>query len=170
MRTWLLSGCVAVGLCLPVSSPAQGSKPFLQAELLKTIKAKKAKAGDPVKARAVNAVILPGGITISEGTILLGELRAADANSLVISFDQAEVKGKTTPLKLSIRAAMMPSGPRTHSNAGSSAIAVSTPDDKPLSGRPRTLPEKTQTAAKIPPPAPLGSQNQGVMLRRRQAP
>jgi len=43
MRTWLLSGCGAVGLCLPVSSPAQRSKPFLQAELLRQSRRKKPK-------------------------------------------------------------------------------------------------------------------------------
>jgi hypothetical protein len=86
-------------------------KQFIQAELVKTIKAKNAKEGDPVKARAVNAVTLPGGVAISEGTILLGEVRAVDPNSLSISFTQVEQKGQKTPLSLSIRAAMMPNGP-----------------------------------------------------------
>jgi hypothetical protein len=83
-------------------------KDFIQAELVKTIKAKTAKAGDLVKARAVAAVLLPGGITIMDGTMLYGEVHAADANSLSISFEQVEQKGKKTPLSLSIRAAMVP--------------------------------------------------------------
>ena len=100
--------------CLPWSSLAQNSAQSVQAELLKTIKAKNAKAGDPVKARAVAAVTLPGGVAVPEGAILAGEVRAADPNSLSISFDQAELKGKQTPLRLSIRAAMMPSGPQNN--------------------------------------------------------
>lgn len=136
MRTWLVSGCVAVGLSLPVSSPAQGSKPFIQAELLKNIKAKKAKAGDPVKARAVNSAILPGGIRISEGTVLLGEIRAADANALSISFDQAELDGKKTPVKFSIRAAMMPGAPGMRKNAGNSPPEVSSRRGRSLPGGP----------------------------------
>ena len=53
MKTWLMVIVAAAGL--PLSSLAQ-HKQFIQAELLKTVKAKNAKPGDPVKARAVNAV------------------------------------------------------------------------------------------------------------------
>jgi len=134
MRNWLLIGGVAAGLCLPISCPAQGHKQFIQAELLKTIKGSKAKVGDPVKARAVNSAILPGGVTISEGTVLLGEVRAADSNSLAISFDQAEINGKKTPVKLSIRAAMMPGGPRMHDDGGSPPPEVTTRRGRDLPG------------------------------------
>ncbi|HUE20310.1 MAG TPA: hypothetical protein VMQ86_01425 [Bryobacteraceae bacterium] len=108
---WLIVIVAAAGL--PLSSLAQ-HKQFIQAELLKTVKAKSAKPGDPVRARAVNAVSLPGGVAISEGATLLGEVRAADLNSLSISFEQLEVSGKKTPLALSIRAAMMPGGPQNN--------------------------------------------------------
>jgi len=107
MRYWLAVGIVAI-LCAAQFASAQGSKRLIQAELLKTIKAKKAKVGDVVKARAVQSVVLPGGITIPEGSTVVGEVRAVDENSLAMSFDQVEIKGKTTPVKLSIRAAMMP--------------------------------------------------------------
>jgi hypothetical protein len=107
MKVWVIA-IVAAG-CLPVSLFAQ-HKQFIQAELLKTLKAKSAKVGDPVKARAVNAVSLPGGVQISAGAILLGEVRSADPNALGISFDQVEISGKRTPLALSIRGAMMPGG------------------------------------------------------------
>ena len=50
----------------------------------------------------------PGGVTIKEGTVLLGQVRAADVKSLSISFEQ--------PLSLSIRAAMLPSGPQNNVN------------------------------------------------------
>ena len=111
MKRWLT--VIVAAACLPLPSLAQ-HKQFIQAELLKTIKAKSAKAGDPVKARAVAAVLLPGGLAIPEGATLLGEVRSADPNSLSISFEQVELKGKKTPLSLSIRAAMMPSGPQNN--------------------------------------------------------
>lgn len=111
MKVWLIA--LVTASCLPLTLVAQ-HKQFLQAELLKSIKAKNAKAGDPVRARAVNAVTLPGGVKISEGTVLVGEVRAADPNSLSISFEQMEVKGAKTPLALSIRAAMMPGGPQNN--------------------------------------------------------
>jgi hypothetical protein len=119
MRIWLIITGVVLGL--PILLAAQGHKQFIQAELLKTIKASKARAGDPVKARVANSAILPGRITISEGTMLLGEVRAAEANSVAISFDEAEIEGKKTPVKLSIRAAMMPGGQAMHTSDGGSA-------------------------------------------------
>jgi len=85
------------------------SKSFLQAEVTKTIKAKTAKPGDPVKVRAVSAVTL-GGVAISAGDVLVGQVHEADPNSVSISFDHVEVSGKKTGLTLSIRAAMMPTG------------------------------------------------------------
>ncbi len=104
--------------------------------MLKTIKAKKAKVGDVVKARAVQAIVLPGGITIPEGSTLLGEVRAVDEKSLAISFDQAEIKGKTTPAKLSIRGAMMPGEAPMRSGDGSAPVAASTPGESADGGRP----------------------------------
>jgi len=136
MKVWLTI-LVAAG-CLPLSSSAQNSKQFLQAELLKTIKAKTAKAGDPVRARAV--------IAIPEGTILEGEVRAADTNSLSISFDQAELSGKKTPLSLSIRAALMPGGPQK-SFGGNASVDAGAPNVHPMNGGPATpVPVTTQTA------------------------
>jgi len=111
MKVWFIA--ILAAACLPLSSLAQ-HKQFIQAELLKTIKAKTAKPGDAVKARTANAVTLPGGVSVPEGTILLGEVRAADTNSVSISFEQAELGGKKTPLSLSIRAAMLPGGPQNN--------------------------------------------------------
>ena len=146
MKIWLIAIVAAGGL--PLSSLAQHSKQFVQAELLKTIKAKSAKAGDPVKARAVTAVLLPGGVAIPEGTILLGEVRAADPNSLSISFERVELSGKKTPLSLSIRAAMMPGGPQKSSgDAGNSPLDAATPNAHPIKGETAQLSDKTQNAA-----------------------
>ncbi len=85
---------------------------FLQAELQTAVKAKKAKVGDPVKARIASAMPLPDGTLLSSGTTLLGEVRAVQPNSISISFDQIEAEGKKRPLALSVRAAMLPGGPK----------------------------------------------------------
>jgi len=108
---------------VPCLSLAQQSR-FVQAELLKTIKAKNAKPGDPVKARAVTSANLPGGVSIAEGAVLLGQVRSADPRSLAISFDEAEMDGKKTPLSLSIRAAMMPGGSETHSGVAAQTGSI----------------------------------------------
>jgi hypothetical protein len=143
MKVWLTI-LVAAG-CSALSAVAQ-QKQFVQAELLKTIKAKSAKVGDPVRARAVSAVLLPGGIAIPEGTILEGEVRAADTNSLSISFDQAELSGKKTPLSLSIRAALMPGGPQK-SLGGNASVDSAAPNVHPMNGGSATpVPVTTQQA------------------------
>jgi hypothetical protein len=148
MKRWL--SVTLMTACVPLLLSAQ-QKQFVQAELLKTIKAKTAKPGDPVKARAVNAVILPGGRTISEGAALTGQVVEASANSLTISFDQ--------PVKLSIRAAMMPGGAQKSSaDAGNSSLSVPTPDAHAMKG-PAQLSDQTKNAAQNSPSnSPEGSQ------------
>src|SRR5579862_5574581 len=106
MRLTICALLAIAGLPLLVS--AQHSKQFVQAELLKTIKAKNAKEGDPVKARTVSAVTLPGVVSVPANTVLLGAVRAASPTSVTISFDRAELGGKPTTLVLSIRAVLMP--------------------------------------------------------------
>lgn len=146
MKIWLIA--IGAAGCLATPSFAQPSGRFVQAELLKTIKAKTAKAGDPVKARAVTGVSLPGGVAVPEGAILFGEVRSADPNSVSISFEQVEISGKKTPLSLSIRAAMMPGGPQKSSgDGGSSSLDVATPNAHPIKGGTAPLPEKTQNAS-----------------------
>jgi hypothetical protein len=81
---------------------------FIQAELLTGIKTKKAKVGDPVKAHTISDVTLANGVTVPAGSTLLGELRSVEPSAVSISFDAYQNGAKTTPLKLSIRAAMMP--------------------------------------------------------------
>jgi hypothetical protein len=135
MRSRLLGG-VLTALCGMQMASAQGSKQFIQAELLKTIKAKKAKVGDVVKARPVQAVTLPNGFTIPADATLLGEVRAVDEKSLAISFDQAEIKGKTTPVKLSIRSAMMPGqeGAERRPGDATTSLDAAAPGDRPMRG------------------------------------
>lgn len=105
MKFWF---CTLIGIVCAMSLSAQSSKQFIQAGLVKNIKAKSAKPGDPVQARTVNSVLLPGGVNIPAGTTLIGQVRSATPSSLTISFDQAELDGKSKELALSIRAAMLP--------------------------------------------------------------
>jgi hypothetical protein len=100
----LLPLFIAVGLC----SWPQNSSRFIQAELRTTLTAKTAKVGDPVRASVVSSVTLPDGAKITRGAEIFGQVRAVDANSISISFDEVETDGKKTPLALSIRGAMMP--------------------------------------------------------------
>ncbi|HUK91276.1 MAG TPA: hypothetical protein VLZ81_12800 [Blastocatellia bacterium] len=135
MRTSLLVG-VSVALCGWESASAQGAKQFIQAELLKTIKAKKAKVGDVVKARPVQTVTLASGLTIPDDATLIGEVRSADEKSLAISFDQVQIKGKTTPVKLSIRSAMQPGEAPAASRPGdaTSSLDAATPGNRSIRG------------------------------------
>jgi hypothetical protein len=61
-----------------------------------------------VKARTTAEVKLTNGVTVPAGSMLLGELRSVEPDAVSISFDACQNGAKTTPLKLSIRAAMMP--------------------------------------------------------------
>src|SRR5579863_2363219 len=116
----MIRACVWTVLVTAVSLPAQTTSQFLQAELVTAIKTKTAAAGDPVKARVVSSVTLPNGLKIGRNTEISGQVRAVDANSVAISFDQVDLDGKSTPLSLSIRAAMAPGATEdTKAQAGS---------------------------------------------------
>lgn len=129
-------GSVALALCGLQLASGQGAKQFIQAELLKTIKAKKAKVGDVIKARPVQAVTLANGLTIPDDATLVGEVRAVDEKSLAISFDEAQIKGKTTPVKLSIRSAMMPGEAPASTRPGdaTSSLDAATPGNRSIRG------------------------------------
>ena len=101
---------VVAGFCLPAAFLGQPSGRFVQAELRTSITARSAKVGDPVKASAFTSVTLPNGVKVNRGDEIFGQVRSADANSIAISFDEVEIAGKKTPLGLSIRGAMLPSG------------------------------------------------------------
>src|SRR5579871_4424791 len=106
MRYWVMAGVLTI--CGLQTAQPQGAKQFVQVELVKTVKAKKAKVGDTVKARVMQNMSLADGTTLLNDAIVQGQVRSADETSLAISFDQVEVKGKPAPMKFSIRGAMMP--------------------------------------------------------------
>jgi hypothetical protein len=99
---------IVIGLAVACMLASAQSR-FIQAELVSGIKMKKAKVGDPVKAQTTVDATLADGTSIPAGSILLGQLRSVEPNAVSISFDAWQNGGKKTPLKLSIRAAMMPS-------------------------------------------------------------
>jgi len=129
MRYFLVIGS-ALLVCLYFSHGILGQQATtstpqrIQAELLDTIKTKKAKPGDIVKALTTSALVLPKRPVIPIGSKLFGHIHAVEAggpegstSSVAISFDEVEVKrGQRLPLQLSIRAALMPSAmPQTSS-------------------------------------------------------
>lgn len=81
----------------------------LQVELTSTIKAKKAKAGDLVKARTVTALVLPGQLVIPERTKVIGHVTqatpgASGGNAVVaIAFDRFELRKQSLPANFVVR-------------------------------------------------------------------
>ena len=109
MNTSRLEILLAAGICFPLLCLPQTSR-FVQAELTTAINVKSIKVGEVVKAAAIQTVTLPKGGTIIRGAVILGQVRAVSADSVAISFDEAEVDGKKVPISLSIQAAMAPGG------------------------------------------------------------
>jgi hypothetical protein len=113
----LLAGLLA-------SVPANGQSSILpptrsetlQVELTNTIRAKKAKVGDAVKARTVTALILPNQTVVPEGSKLTGHVCVANSErsdtnptAIGIAFDEVQVKkGAKLRLNFSIRAGALP--------------------------------------------------------------
>jgi hypothetical protein len=88
----------------------------VQAELLHSVQAKKAKPGDEVTVRTITPLTLSDGTVLAAGAILIGQVQLAEADSgdlhvsqISISFDHVKSdKGQELPVKFSLRAAMMP--------------------------------------------------------------
>jgi hypothetical protein len=104
------------GLLASVTANGQNGIPptrseTVQIELTSTIRAKKAKVGDAVKARTVSALILPNQTVIREGSKLIGHVCVTnsgrgDSNStgIGIAFDEVQLKnGAKLRLHFSIR-------------------------------------------------------------------
>jgi hypothetical protein len=120
IATSLLLGALAA---LPVSAqtaPAASSTPAsasqVQAQLLNTVKAAKAKANDPVRAQTVTPLIMADGTVIPVGSTLSGHVLKVESDSpdghtssIAVTFESVELKQhKTLPLKLYIASAMAP--------------------------------------------------------------
>ena len=136
---------------------ADAQSRFIQAELVSGIRTKNAKVGDSVRARTTADATLANGTTIPKGSILLGELRSVEPNAVSVSFDAWQNGGKKAPLKLSVRAVMMPStgdrGARNPQRAAAQTGSVIGLDGVTLkvdeSGQEPTKFESTQGELKI---------------------
>ena len=101
------------------SSLAAGTSP--DAELTKSIDARKAKQGDPVEARVRNDVKQDGKVVIRRGSKLIGHVTQAQArakgdaqSALGIMFDRVQGKGgETMDVHAAIQAIAAPRGDRT---------------------------------------------------------
>ena len=127
-RTLVLA--LAMGVYLPAISWPQEPAKFVQVQLLTSLNTKSANVGDAVKASVYTATTLADGGKMARGAEVYGQVRSVDANSISISFDEAEVNGKKAPLKLSIQGAMMPGGDssKPDKNAqGSAGLVVGMP-------------------------------------------
>jgi hypothetical protein len=99
------------------TQPAQRTLELVraQAELNKTIDAKKAKQGDPVMAKLVADVQVPGAQPLPKNTVLEGHVDQVTASehksdsTMVVTFDKAKLKdGQEVPIKATILAMAEP--------------------------------------------------------------
>jgi len=134
---------------------------LIQAELGKTIDAKKAKQGDPVAAKTTNDVAGAAGMVIPRGSRLIGHVIAVKPSSkdsressLAISFDKAVLKGnREVPLHALIQAAAPPDRPANFSaqqqggDISDSGSTGGAPSPTPMGG----------------PPSPMGGPSGGTM-------
>ena len=116
----------------------------VQAGLLTTVKAAKAKTSDPISAQTVTPLTLKDGTIIPAGSTLLGHVVKVEADSadqhissIAVKFDTAELKKKVkVPVNLSVVSAMAPAPAGAASgNKLPSPSAGPLPYDHPLNGQ-----------------------------------
>ena len=106
--TLAISSTICVWGQTSPSSPAASTGPKLQAELLKTIDASRARAGDEVTARTITPLAFNGS-KFPAGAVVKGHVAEATPVRLLLVFDSIVTKKNApVPLGLSLRAAMMP--------------------------------------------------------------
>jgi hypothetical protein len=89
----------------------------LPVRFVHSIDAKKAKVGDPVKAKTLQVIALPSGDHLAKGSLVIGHVAAVDPytfdttpyahqkpSQISIHFDKIEQGGASIPVKLSVRA------------------------------------------------------------------
>lgn len=168
----------------PGSAPQPGRRivPLVraQATLETSLDAKKAKPGDPVRAKLEASVAIPDGPTLEKNTILEGHIDQVQASehhsdsSLVVTFDQAKLRnGETLPVKLTILSVHEPilseteyGAPAAISQNQSPAPARPgnfAPPAGPVPATPASQPQQPQ--GQNPQPQPQTSGVPGVTLR-----
>ncbi len=163
IATSVLLGSVAF---LPISAQTAPAPPTasdstsqrVQAGLLNTVKATKAKSNDPITAQTVTPLTLKDGTVIPAGSTLLGhvlkvEPDSADrhTSSIEIKFDSVQLKKKAKlPLNLSVVSAMAPA---PVGEPGNKLVAPSQgplPNDHPLDGHSYSVTQDTPTLVNDP--------------------
>jgi hypothetical protein len=121
---------------LTLIAAACGQTPIqhIQAQLSTTVKLKKAKAGDKLKATTVASVTLANGTSIPTGSVVLGHVVQADAGSVTVSFDTVSVDGHKIPLEITLVAVA-----KIGASSGNTTAKMDSPspDNHPLDGRSR---------------------------------
>ncbi len=144
---FLLSGVVLLPVwaqTAPAPSSASDSTPQrVQAGLLSTVKATKAKANDPITAQTVTPLTLKDGTVIAAGSTLRGHVVKVESDSadqhissIAITFDAVELKKKAKlPLNLSVVSAMASAPGGEPGNKLVSPSEGPLPNDHALNGR-----------------------------------
>jgi hypothetical protein len=150
---------------------ASDSNPMrVQAGLLSTVKATKAKTNDPITAQTVTPLTLKDGTVIPAGSTLLGHVLKVESDSadqhissIAVTFDAVQLKKKAKlPLNLSVVSAMA-SAPVGES--GSKLVAPSQgplPNDHPLDGHSYSITQDTPNLINDPTQGHSGISNGGA--------
>ena len=115
----------------------------MQAGLLNTVKASKAKANDPITAQTVTPLTLKDGTVIAAGSTLLGHVVKVESDSadqhissIAVTFDAVQLKKKAKlPLNLSVVSAMASTPVGESGNKLVSPSEGPLPNDHALNGR-----------------------------------
>jgi hypothetical protein len=142
---------------VPVSAQtgASSNMPHVQVELMNTVKTKKAKVGDQVKARTASPLILPDGTVVPVASPIAGQIREVQADSggkssLAISFDQVEIDGKKRPVTFLIRAAMLAGGSPKPAQNGEAISPSDVHHERPMAGRSQTVQDSAEVQTRAP--------------------
>lgn len=141
----------------PVSAQTGSSSgiPHVQVELLSSVKTKKAKVGDKVKAKTASPLILSDGTAVPVASMISGQVREVEADaggksSVVISFDQVEVDGKKRPVPFVIRAAMLAGGSPGPAQDGNAISPSDVHHERPMAGRSQTVQDSAEVQSRAP--------------------
>lgn len=173
---WFLALGAAAALA---ASPALAQQPArriiplvrVRATLQTTLDAKKAKPGEPVRARLDENVPIPNGPTIPKSTILEGRVDQVVASehhsnsSLVITFDHARLRtGEVMPVKVTVLTVTETVQSATAGvNSSANSAEAPAPEGTTPSARPANFPPQPGTVANPAAPdfrEPQSPQNQ----------
>ena len=163
-RSFIVTSVLLGGMALlPIWAQTAPSPPTVsdstpqrvQAGLLTTVKATKAKPNDPITAQTVTPLTLKDGTVIPVGSTLLGHVLKVEPDSadrhlssITVKFDLVELKKKAKlPLNLSLVSALAPTPVGA---PGSKLVAPSEgplPNDHPLNGQAYNVIQDTPSLA-----------------------